>query len=291
MKLRYDVLLGEARDIILFIGDDGRILEANPAASHAYGYSQDELQTLTIRDLRDPDTQAEIGPQLARALHEGLLFETSHRRKDGSTFPVEVSTKHIDEGKTLVSVIRDITERKHAEAELVRAREELEERVQERTAELEHANAKLREQVEALEAARRIIEQQAEELLDRGAPILCIREGLLLSPLVGPFDAPRASRFSGRVLAAIAELRARLLLLDVTGVPRLDSVAVRALLDVIAAAKLVGASVIVTGIRAAAARELATGGFDVSGLSTYSTLARGLTEALRRMSAEAITRR
>jgi hypothetical protein len=60
---------------------------------------------------------------------------------------------------------------------------------------------------------------------------------------------------------------------------------------VVAAAKLVGASVIVTGIRADAARELATGGFDVSGLSTYSTLARGLGEALRRMSPEARARR
>ena len=64
-----------------------------------------------------------------------------------------------------------------------------------------------------------------------------------------------------------------------------------ALLDVVAAATLVGARVIVTGIRAHAAMELATGGFDVSGLSTYSTLSRGLAEALRRMGAEARARR
>ncbi|MDI1481300.1 PAS domain S-box protein [Polyangium sp. y55x31] len=285
MELRYEVLLGEARDIILFIGQDGRIVEANPAASRAYGYSQDELRALSIRDLRDPDTEADIGAQMARALHEGLLFETSHRRKDGTTFPVEVSTKRIDEGRTLVSVIRDISERKRTEAELVRAREELEERVMERTRELEHANTTLRVQVEALEAARSIIELQAEELLERGAPILALREGLLLSPLVGPLDASRATRFATRVLSAIATSGARLLLLDVTGVSKLDSVAVRALLDVVAAAKLVGAGVIMTGIRAAAAMELATSGFDVADLSTYSTLSRGLAEALRRMHA------
>ncbi|MDI1447794.1 PAS domain S-box protein [Polyangium sp. 6x1] len=283
MRLPYEALLGEARDIILFIGNDGRILEANPAASHAYGYSQDELRALSIRDLRDPGTQADIGQQLARALCEGLLFETSHRRRDGSTFPVEVSTKRVDEGRTLVSVIRDISERKRTEAELVRAREELEERVHERTREIEHANASLRVQIEALEAARSIIELQADELLERGAPILALREGLLLTPLVGPFDEERAARFCGRVLSAVVESGARLLLLDVTGVSKLDAVALRAMLDVIAAVKLVGASVIVTGIGAAGARKLVTSGFDVSGLATYSSLSRGLAEALRRL--------
>jgi len=291
MRRHYETLLGEARDIILFIGDDGSIVEANPAASRAYGYSRGELLALSIRDLRDPDTHADVAVQMARALREGLLFETSHRRRDGTTFPVEVSSKRIEEDRMLVSVIRDITDRKRAEAELLRAREELEARVKERTLALERANDALRAQVEALEEAHSIIEEQSEALLERSAPILSLREGLLLTPLVGPFDAPRAARFSGRVLAAIAEAGARLLLLDVTGVSRLDAVAVRALLDVVAAAKLVGASVIVTGIRAGAALELATSGLDVSALSTYSTLARGLAEALLRMSAGARARR
>ena len=84
---RYELLSGESRDIILFMRrDNGRILEANAAATKAYGYSHDELLTLSIQDLRAPDTQALTADQMAEADARGILFETVHRRKDGSTF-------------------------------------------------------------------------------------------------------------------------------------------------------------------------------------------------------------
>jgi rsbT co-antagonist protein RsbR len=283
MNERYDALLEHARDIILFIGESGRILEGNRAACLAYGYTQEELCALSIRDLRAPDTRPEIAAQMAVALREGLLFETTHRRKDGSLFPVEVSSKSIEEGKLLISVIRDITERKRAEEELLQAYAELEDRVEQRTVELEQMNEALRSEIEALEEARRIIETQSQELLDRSAPILSIWNGLLLIPLIGPLDESRIESFSGRMLEAIVEKGAKTLLLDVTGVSKLDGAAVRGLFDVVGSARLVGANVIITGVRAAAAMELATSGLDISGLSTYSTLAKGLAEAFRRM--------
>jgi PAS domain S-box-containing protein len=115
---RHALLAAQSRDIILFMRhDDGRILEANAAAVEAYGYSYEALLTLTIHDLRAPDTRMVTPEQMAEAERRGILFETVHRRRDGSIFPVEVSSRGetIEGARTLISVIRDITERKRAE--------------------------------------------------------------------------------------------------------------------------------------------------------------------------------
>jgi len=118
---RYELMARHSRDIILFLRlDDGRILEANAAATHAYGYTREELLSMTIRDLRAPETQALVADQMAKANAQGILFETAHRHKDGHAFPVEVSSQGVSIGgtRTLISVIRDITGRKEVEAEL-----------------------------------------------------------------------------------------------------------------------------------------------------------------------------
>jgi PAS domain S-box-containing protein len=118
---RYELLSAHAWDIILFMQrEDGRILEVNSAAVNAYGYSGDELLTRSIQDLRAPDTRGLTAEQMGEADSRGILFETVHQRKDGSTFPVEVSSRGATIGgvRTLISVIRDITERKRREARI-----------------------------------------------------------------------------------------------------------------------------------------------------------------------------
>jgi len=117
---RYRLFAQSARDILLFIRkSDGQIIEANDAAINAYQYSRDELLSLSVYDLR-VDTQQFVTEQMEKAAAEGLLFQTTHRRKDGSTFPVEVSSHQaeIDGEYILVSVIRDISERKQIEIAL-----------------------------------------------------------------------------------------------------------------------------------------------------------------------------
>jgi len=119
-----ELLMQQSRDILLLVRrDDGRILEANLAAAVAYGYSRDELLALSIHELRAPGTERLTESQLVEADARGLLFESIHRRRDGSTFPVEVSSRGvaIGETRTLVSVVRDTTERKLVEAALLRA--------------------------------------------------------------------------------------------------------------------------------------------------------------------------
>lgn len=126
---RYKLLSVSSRDIILFIRcDNGLILEANAAAFEAYGYDHEELTAMTIRDLRAPDIQTLTVNQLAEADGRGILFETLHLRKNGSTFPVEVSSQGatIADSRILVSVIRDITARKVVENALQEKNAELE---------------------------------------------------------------------------------------------------------------------------------------------------------------------
>jgi len=121
----YQSLARFSRDMILYVRmADGRIVEANSAAVAAYGYSHDELLALTIFDLRPAEKGGEIVSQMQEAWEKGLLFETLHKRKDGSTFPVEVSSRgvEIDGAPLVISVIRDISERRHAE-ELLRTSE------------------------------------------------------------------------------------------------------------------------------------------------------------------------
>ncbi|MCY1064219.1 PAS domain S-box protein [Nannocystis sp. RBIL2] len=116
---RYQLMSQHGRDLFLFVRcDDGRIIEANDAAVAAYGYAREELLRLRMADLRADDAPGE--PVALAGCHdaEGDLFETTHRRKDGTTFPVEVSSRGADvHGERIVlSVVRDITERRRTEA-------------------------------------------------------------------------------------------------------------------------------------------------------------------------------
>ena len=116
---RYREVINNARDIILFIDLKGNIIEANKAAVEAYGYTYEELCSMNIRGIRE--TWGYTKQQLDRANHEGLFFEATHRRKDGTTFEAEVRSQGTDIGKERIifSVVRDITERKNAEKKVL----------------------------------------------------------------------------------------------------------------------------------------------------------------------------
>ncbi|HHV95050.1 MAG TPA: EAL domain-containing protein [Clostridiaceae bacterium] len=117
---KYRMLLENARDIILFISPDGYILEANKAAIDAYGYSRDELLSLKIFDLHNENNSLVIEQYLNESNHSGITYETVNLRRDGSTFPVEVSSQSVIIGdqQILVQIIRDITDRKRVEENL-----------------------------------------------------------------------------------------------------------------------------------------------------------------------------
>ena len=120
MVRRYELLGKRNRDICLFIDMDGSILEANDAAEAAYGYAKGELLTLRVQDLITPEAVDSVSGRIALAAAGGVLFETAHRRKDGTLFSVEVSADRATyNGKeVLLSIIRDISSRKEAEESL-----------------------------------------------------------------------------------------------------------------------------------------------------------------------------
>lgn len=117
---KYKVLLENARDIILFVCLDGRIIEANKAAENAYGYDREQLLLLSIFDISSSSDRLNIESQLQQASLIGVTYDTVHIRKDGSSFPVEVSSQGVKLGNEIVigKVIRDISERKRVEEKL-----------------------------------------------------------------------------------------------------------------------------------------------------------------------------
>ncbi|MCL4559368.1 MAG: PAS domain S-box protein [Chloroflexi bacterium] len=110
-----------ANDMILLMDEDWRIVEANDRALANYGYSAEEIRKLGMKDLQFEATQTELDWQAEELRSEdGVIFETVHRRKDLTTFPVECSSRIIHAGEQVFyqSIIRDITDRRSAEQSL-----------------------------------------------------------------------------------------------------------------------------------------------------------------------------
>ena len=117
----YNFLSRSAFDGILLLDQQGLILETNERALEMYGYSRGEMLGLHAAVLRSAEEQWEFEEQWGRTrAQSGLLFETRHARKDGTVFPVEINARPIVvEGKTYYqSILRDITERNQARAQL-----------------------------------------------------------------------------------------------------------------------------------------------------------------------------
>jgi PAS domain S-box-containing protein/putative nucleotidyltransferase with HDIG domain len=125
----YNILFNQTRDIVLYITLRGEILEANQAALEAYGYTKNEILSLTVYDLRAKETHQIAREQMEIAEQRGTRFETIHRRKDGSLFYAEVSSKGVDykNQRVLMSTVRDMTERKKVEQALCQSIKDLRE--------------------------------------------------------------------------------------------------------------------------------------------------------------------
>lgn len=122
----YEIFFQHTREIMFIINHSGRIIEANRTAVYAYGYAYDELTFMSFNDLATSETESLFVTRMAEAgLNGDKPFETVHRRKDGSIFPVEViiSRMEIGEETVYISVIHDITKRRQAEAALIDSEE------------------------------------------------------------------------------------------------------------------------------------------------------------------------
>lgn len=162
-EAEYRLLMEHASDGIHTYDPQGRILDANPKFCEMLGYTREELLWRNVRDLIPAEDLA-AAPVRFDELQSGrtLLTERLLLRKDGTLLPVEISGRMIREG-VLQSIVRDISERKRADEELRSAYDDLEHRVEERTAQLEHANETLKAEV----AERLRVEGARRDLLGR----------------------------------------------------------------------------------------------------------------------------
>ncbi len=112
----YDYLSRYANDVIILTDDKGRFIEINDRALELYGYSREEMLGMRMADLRT-DTPASFSNTQLENGAAGLIYETEHHRKDGTTFIAEISARIIEESghEFLHMVVREITDRKRAE--------------------------------------------------------------------------------------------------------------------------------------------------------------------------------
>ena len=226
---------------------EGTIVSWNRGAERIYGYSAEEAVGQSINIIVPPEQSDEV-PNFLEKLSLGERvehFETIRVRKDGERIDVSLTISPIRDASGVVvgasTVSRDITEQKM-----------------------------LREQ-----ATRR-----AKELLEVSTPVLQVWEGVVVAPFIGTLDTQRAQQFMERLLEKIVETNSVVALLDVTGVPAIDTRTAQHLIETIAAVRLLGSQAVLTGVRPAIATTLAHLGINLSDVVTRASLAAGLRVAL-----------
>ena len=127
----------------------------------------------------------------------------------------------------------------------------------------------------------RIIREQQEAIRELSTPVLQVRERLLILPIIGVIDPQRARQLTEQLLRGIRTTRAKVVVLDITGVPYIDSPVANHLVQTVEAARLLGATVIVTGLSPEIAQTLVNIGVDLGKMNTVGDLQGGIEEAER----------
>ena len=252
-ELRIFFALAEnSPDAVLVASRQGVVSYTNQAMRTLLGY-QEKMDGVQFKQhMAAPDELlVEIGQQIAtHGSWHGML---SYRRRDGEVVQCYASSfliKHSDDDPGVIaSVVRDLTEQQLAEQERVR----------------------LQEQV--------ILAQQAA-LRELSTPLIPIAEGVVAMPLIGSIDSGRAQMVVEELLSGVANNRASTAIVDITGVPVVDTQVAGALVRAAQAVELLGARVLLTGIRPEVAQTLVGIGVNLGSIITRSTFQDGITFAL-----------
>jgi rsbT co-antagonist protein RsbR len=237
-------------DAAYWIRRDGTIAAINEAACQQLGYTRDEFLAMTVFDL---------DPTYPLAAWEGffdqkgsVIIEGQHYTKAGRRVPMEISANYMQYNGEEYSLafVRDISERKRTEEE--------------------------RSQLQA-----QVIEAQRAALHELSTPLIPVADGVVVMPLIGSMDSARAQQVMETLLEGVATHRATIALLDITGLPVVDTQVAHALVRAAQAVKLLGAQIILTGIRPEVAQTLVGMGADLSGIVTLNNLQKGIVHALQ----------
>jgi rsbT co-antagonist protein RsbR len=132
-----------------------------------------------------------------------------------------------------------------------------------------------------VEERERVIRQQEDSLRELSTPVLQVRERLLILPIIGVLDKERAHQLTEQLLRGIRTHRARVVVIDITGVPDVDEAVADHLVRTVDASRLMGAGVIITGLSSEIAQTLVTIGVDLDKMNTVGDLQGGIEEAER----------
>jgi rsbT co-antagonist protein RsbR len=240
-------------DGIAMVSPEGIITYANTAIKTMLGYGEDEFVGQPVAIAFGSNTEEPI--QIIQHVIEQNIWQGIHEyyRKDGSTFPVSLSVFSIldAQGNAVIfpGIVRDLTDIRQAEAE----------------------RAALQEQ---------IIQSQRHTLLELSAPLLPISEHIVIMPLIGSIDTQRAQQIMETLLEGVAQHRAEVAIVDITGVQVVDTQVANALIQAAQAVQLLGAQVILTGIGPTMAQTLISLGVDMSSIITRGRLQNGIAYAM-----------
>jgi rsbT co-antagonist protein RsbR len=213
-----------------------------------------------------------LGTQLARPLNK---LASAARRGDLAILAERPVVQGSDEVGQLARSLHELAQRALvARSEIEAANRSLETVVAERTAKL---HAVVQNQQELLSTQAGLLQQIAE----MATPVLPVLPGVVVMPLIGTIEGERASNLAGRLLMGVEQRRARVALIDITGVPLVDTLAARALLNAVQGVRLLGAQPVLVGVQPEIAQTLVSLGMDLSDIATTSNLEDGLVLAAR----------
>lgn len=238
-------VVDNAVDGIITIGDDGRIDSVNPAAERIFGYAAGEITGQPIHLLLP-------APHALQYQVIGVGREVVGQRKDGTAFPLDlaIGEMRLGDQHRYIGIAHDLTERKRVAEEYARLQE-------------------------------RIINAQAATLAELSTPLIPISDNVVVMPLIGAINSERARQVLETLLHGIERSRVRVAILDITGVPLVDTQVAKSLIDAAQAVRLLGARIVLTGIRPEVAQTLVGLGVDLGGIVTHSTLQSGIAYATR----------
>lgn len=234
---------------IVTLDPKGYVTTWTSAAERLKGYTRDEIlgQHFTIFYSKEDVEAGKCDRELEAATRDGRFEDEGWRvRKDGTRFWASVVLTALRDAngnlRGFGKVTRDLSERKRAEERL---------------------------------------RQQSREILEMATvPVVQVWEGILLVPLIGMLDSSRTQQLMERLLQRLTETGSFVAVLDITGVPTIDTQTAQHLIETIKAVRYIGAEVVLTGVRPAIAQTLVHLGVDLSSAITRASLATGLRVAL-----------
>jgi PAS domain S-box-containing protein len=255
-EARYRTLIDRLLDGIFAI-EDGRFTLVNSALAQLLGYSIEEMIGQPFAQFVAPEDRQTVADHYRQRLAGSSApeeYEARLLRKDGQArIETLIAVRVFDAGTrhTTLGTVKDISERKQAERE--------------------------REQHHAA-----LIAAQEAALLELSTPLIPISNEVVIMPLIGAMDSRRAQQVLETLLEGVAGSGASIAILDITGVALVDTQVANALIRAAQAVKLLGAQVVLTGIRPEIAQTLVGLSVDLGGIVTCSTLQSGIAFALER---------